>query len=65
MIAVLRAFAALGPKTYRYPEDVVRGSLPEAYQMAKDGLLHRNPATGYFAITEAGQDLAAAMGIER
>ena len=63
--AVLRAFTGLGLKVYRYPEDIVRGGLPVAYELARDGLLHRNPATGYFAITEAGLDLAVTMGFAR
>lgn len=61
--AVLRAFAGIGPKTYRFPDDLVRGSLPVAYELARDGMLHRSPATGYFAITEQGVEMARAMGL--
>ena len=63
--SVLRAYHGLGLKVYRYPEDVVRGGLSSAYALAKDDLLHRNPATGYFAITEAGCEMARAMGFEK
>lgn len=63
-LGVLRAYVHVGAKVYRYPEDVVRGNptaLPLAHELDRDGYLHRNPATGYFAITDAGIALAKSL----
>jgi hypothetical protein len=63
-LGVLRAYAGHGAGVYRYPEDVVRrdpNALAHAYSLDRDGYLHRNPATGYFAITAAGLDMVASL----
>lgn len=59
-LAVLRAYAGLGLKVYRHPEDMCRrlpSALALAHEMAREGNMHRSPATGYFTITEAGMAL--------
>lgn len=59
-LTVLRAFAHQGLGVSRHPDDMCRGvphALAVAHQLDKDGLLYRNPATGYFALTPTGAAL--------
>lgn len=61
---VLKAFAALGPKKSRHPDDVVRGvagPLNVAKGLAAEGWLFRSAATGYFVVTDMGMKLAATL----
>lgn len=63
-LGVLRSYTHVGLKTYRHPEDVCRGdrnALKLAHELDRDGYLHRSPATGYFAITPAGVELAKSL----
>lgn len=55
-LPVLKAFAALDGAS-RHPEDVCKrfpDALAHAHQLARNGALYRNPATGYFSITPTG-----------
>lgn len=63
-IEVLTAFAELGPKASRHPEDVCRrvpNAMAVARQLDAEGFLYRNPATGYFAVTDLGMEIYKAL----
>lgn len=63
-LPVLRAYSYLGVNISRHPEDVCRGNpdaLQLAYDLDKDGYLFRNPATGYFCLTQSGAALAKSL----